>query len=277
MMTRFAGKSVIVTGSSGGIGRAAAVRFAREGANVMLADLKEDQNAKTLDLIKGAGGTAITMTVNVAEEEQVKAMVEKTVAEFGGLDVGVNNAGIFQEVALMHTLGLAEYQKVMAVNAQGVFLCMKYQLEHMVPKGDGAIVNTTSFSSTNGPMCAAFYCASKHAALGLTRAAGVEYASMGIRVNAVSPGSTITPMIKSAVSDFHTLGIASEDNAESSQELTDEALEKMINETAEAQGVPIKRSAAPEEVAAAILFLASEDASYMAGHNMVVDGGMAIA
>lgn len=255
-MSRFEGKSVIITGSSGGIGRATALRFAKEGAKVALADVKEDDNAETLELITADGGTAITLNVDVSDEAQVKEMVAATIEEFGGLDVGVNNAGIFQKIGLMHEQDHAEFQKVINVNLQGVWLCMKYQLAQMVEQGKGAIINTSSFSAVNAPHGAAFYCAAKHGVLGLTRAAGVEYASLGIRVNAVGPGSTLTPMMTDQFKD------------------NPEFAEQVVK--ASGDSVPIKRVADPDELAGAILFLASDDASYIVGHNLMVDGGMSI-
>ncbi len=255
-MSRFEGKSVIVTGSSGGIGRATALRFAKEGAKITLADLKEPENTETLEMITSEGGTAIVMNVDVSDEAQVKDMVATTVKEFDGLDVGVNNAGIFQRVALLHELDHSEFQKVMSVNLQGVWLCMKYQIAAMMEKGSGAIINTTSFAGVSAPHGAAFYCASKHGVVGLTKAAGIEYAPLGIRVNAVGPGSTLTPMMTDQFKD------------------NPEFAEQVVKASGDV--VPIKRTADPDELAGAILFLASDDASYMVGHNMMVDGGMSI-
>ena len=254
-MARFEGKSVIVTGSSGGIGRATAIAFANEGAKVALADVKEDGNAETLEMITSQGGRAIALNVDVSDEAQVKDMVETTVKEFGGLDVGVNNAGIFQLINPIHAQDDKMFQKVIRVNLQGVWLCMKYQIQHMLTQGKGAIINTTSFASVAGTPGSAFYCASKHGILGLTRSAAIEYASLGIRINAVGPGSTDTPM--------------KETTAAENPEYV-EALE------AASEMVPIKREADASEMATAILFLASDDASFVIGHNLLVDGGMSI-
>ena len=251
-MARFEGKSVIVTGSSGGIGRAAAIAFAGEGANVALVDVKKDDNAGTLEMITSQGGIAITLHVDVSDEGQVKKMVETTVEHFGGLDVCVNNAGIFQPVKPIHEQDNETFQKVMGVNLQGVWLCMKYQIQHMLLQGKGAIVNTTSAASDSGTPGTAFYSASKHGVLGLTRSAGLEYASLGIRINAVGPGPTLTPMMEELASN------------------NPQMLEAGIETT------PIGRVADPGEMASAIMFLASDEASYVIGHNLIVDGGMSV-
>ena len=251
-MAKFEGKSVIVTGSSGGIGRAAAIAFADEGAKVALVDVKEDGNIETLEMITSQGGTAMALNVDVSDEAQVKKMVETTVEQFGGLDVGVNNAGIFQPVMPIHQQDIETFQKVIGVNLQGVWLCMKYEIQHMLKQGKGAIVNTSSAASVSGTPGSAFYSASKHGVLGLTRSAGLEYASLGIRINAVGPGSTLTPMMEALAGD------------------NPEFLE------AGTQMLPIGRVAEPGEMASAILFLASDEASYVVGHNLIVDGGMSI-
>ena len=251
-MTRFEGKSVIVTGSSGGIGRAAAIRFAREGAKVALADLKEEGNAETLGMITSEGGEAIALNVDVSVEAQVEQMVETAVERFGGLDVGLNNAGVFQPLGQIHEQEDETFQQVMNVNLRGVWLCMKHQIRQMLKAGRGAIVNTTSSASVNGTPFSAFYSASKHGVLGLTRSTGIEYAASGIRINAVAPGGTMTPMLEAVMAK----------HPEFSQ--------------AGAARMPVGRIADPEEMASAILFLASDDASYVVGHNLLVDGGFSV-
>lgn len=251
-MASFEGKSVIVTGSSGGIGRAAAIRFAREGAKVALADLKEEGNAETLGMITSEGGEAIALNVDVTVEAQVERMVEATVERFGGLDVGLNNAGVFQPLGQIHEQEDETFQKVMNVNLRGVWLCMKHQIRQMLKAGRGAIVNTTSSASVNGTPFSAFYSASKHGVLGLTRSAGIEYAASGIRINAIGPGGTMTPMLEAVMAkhpEFAEMG---------------------------AERTPIGRNADPDEMASAILFLASDDASYVVGHNLLVDGGFSV-
>ena len=251
-MARFEGMSVIVTGSSGGIGRAAAIRFAREGAKVALADLKEESNAETLGMISSEGGEAIALNVDVSVEAQVERMVEATVERFGGLDVGLNNAGVFQPLGQIHEQEDETFQKVMNVNLRGAWLCMKHQIRQMLKAGRGAIVNTTSSASVNGTPFSAFYSASKHGVLGLTRSAGIEYAASGIRINAIGPGGTMTPMLEAVMAkhpEFAEMG---------------------------AERTPIGRNADPDEMASAILFLASDDASYVVGHNLLVDGGFSV-
>lgn len=255
-MPRFEGKSVIVTGSSGGIGRATAIAFARESAKVALVDVKKEENAQTLAMITTQGGTAIALDVDVSDEAQVQEMVDTTFEQFGGLDISVNNAGIFQPAKPLHQQDNATFEKVIGVNLQGVWLCMKYQIERMLLQGKGAIINTTSFASVAGTPMAAFYCASKHGVLGLTRAAAIEYGAKGIRINAVGPGATLTPMLMA--------------QAQENPAFAEEHVE------GQEQVLPIGRVAEPEELASAILFLASDDASYMVGHNLMVDGGMSI-
>lgn len=251
-MASFEGKSVIVTGSSGGIGRAAAIRFAREGAKVALADLKEEGNAETLGMITSEGGEAIALNVDVSVEAQVERMVEATVERFGGLDVGLNNAGVFQPLGQIHEQEDETFQQIINVNLRGVWLCMKHEIRQMLKAGRGAIVNTTSSASVNGTPFSAFYSASKHGVLGLTRSASIEYAASGIRINAIGPGGTMTPMLEAVMAkhpEFAEMG---------------------------AERTPIGRNADPDEMASAILFLASDDASYVVGHNLLVDGGFSV-
>ena len=251
-MSRFKDKSVIVTGSSGGIGRETAIGFAKEGARVVLADTKEADNAETLAMIQSLGGEAITLTVDVTDETQVEQMVETALEQFGGVDIGVNNAGINHPVLPTHELDNASFDSVFAVNVKGVWWCMKYQIQQMLRQGQGVIVNTASTAAVHGSPQHAIYGASKHAVLGLTKSAALEYASSGIRINALGPGPTITP-------------------------LTDSLREKYADfyETGE-QGTAIARMAEAKEQASVVLFLASEEASYVVGHHLVVDGGFSV-
>lgn len=252
-MARFQDKSVIVTGSSGGIGRSAAIAFAREGARVVLADIKTAENAETLEMITSQGGTAIALDVNVTNQAQVKNMVDIAVEEFGGVDIGVNNAGIFPDVKLIHEQDDETYQRTMDINVRGVWLCMKYQLRQMLKQGRGAIANTASSKTVvAGTPGGAFYSASKCAVVGLTRSAALEYASAGIRINAIGPGATMTPIL--------------ENLARENPGYFDDGTE----------AAPIGFIADPADMASAILYLSSDEARYVVGQNFMVDGGVSI-
>ena len=252
-MARFSGKSVIVTGSSGGIGRATAIAYAKEGASVLLADIKSAENTETLEMITSQGGTAIALYVNVTDQAQVKSMVDTAVKEFGGLDVGINNAGIFPDVKPIHEQDDETYQKTMDINVRGVWLCMKYQILQMLEQGSGAIVNTASSKTVvSGTAGSAFYSASKCAVVGLTRSAALEYASAGIRINAIGPGATMTPILENLVRE--------------NPGYFDDGTE----------AAPIGFIADPADMASAILYMTSDEGRYIVGHNLMVDGGIAI-
>ena len=253
-MSRFEGKSVIVTGSGGGIGRATAIAYAREGARVILADIKLPENNETLEIIASQGGTAIALCVDVTDEAQVKQMVNTAVDQFGSVDIGVNNAGVVSgTVKPVHELDVDVYEKVMGINVKGVWLCMKYQIIEMLKQGSGAIVNTASSKTVvAGTPGSAFYSASKCGVVGLTRSAALEYASTGIRINAIGPGSTVTPItqkLKQEHPEYHKLGIGM---------------------------VPVGYEAEPEDMASAILYMTSDEGRYIVGHTFMVDGGISI-
>jgi len=237
-MTRFSGKVVIVTGGASGIGAATAARFASEGALVTVADMNEPAS-----LAEGA----IFFQVDVSDEAQVTAMVEETVAKRGKLDCIVNNAGIG---AAMPTsmLPLEQWEKVFAVNSRGVFLGCKAAIPHLEATR-GNIVNTASISGIGGDYLMTPYNASKGAVVNFTRSLAMECAEMGIRVNAVCPGVVETPLASMAIEPV---------------EDREEWMER----------VPLHRPGQPKDIAAAITFLASDDASYITGHNLVVDGGI---
>jgi NAD(P)-dependent dehydrogenase (short-subunit alcohol dehydrogenase family) len=242
------GKSALVTGAASGIGRATALAFSREGARVMLADVNEDDGKSVADAIAAEGGEARFIRTDVTREDEVASMVGKTVAAFGTLDCALNNAGITGPMGPVQTVALADFERVMAINLIGVFLCMKHEISAMTD-GGGAIVNMASGSGMIATPALSAYCASKHAVLGLTKTAAVENARTGIRVNAICPGTIDTPMLQAAMA-------------------RDPQVKKMI-----LSGQPSGRLGAPEEIAEAAVWLCSDRASYVTGESMLIDGG----
>jgi len=243
----FFGKVALVTGGSFGIGRATAIAFAAKGAKVVIADCVED--ADTLNLIKEAGGEAIFVKCDVADVNNVKAMLSKTIAQYGRLDYAFNNAGVEGLSAPVHECTDANWDKTIGINLKGVWLCMKEEIPYMLKQGKGAIVNNASIAGLVGFPNIPAYVASKHGVLGLTKNAALEYAKSGIRVNAVCPGVIKTPMIDRFTGK-------------------NKEVEKQF-ESAE----PIGRMGEPEEVAEAVTWLCSDAASFVTGHSMAVDGG----
>ena len=246
---RFDEKSIIVTGGGSGIGRATALEFAAEGGSVVVADHNRVLGEETVALIRDSGADAAFVDVDVSQDESVKAMVAFAVARRGRLDVAFNNAGINVAGPRMADIEERDFDRIMAVNLKGVFLCMKHEINAMLRTGGGSIINTASVGGHIAAAGIGPYVASKHGVVGLTRTAAVEYASQGIRVNAVSPGATRTAMLE--------------------EWLKDPAVVAQVN-----QQQPIGRFAMPTEIARVVLFLASEDASFVVGHPLIVDGGM---
>lgn len=244
----FHGKVAIVTGGSFGIGRAAAVAFAKRGATVVVADLLEDKENETINLIKSEGSDALFIKCDVSIGTDVKKMVEKTIEQFGRLDYAFNNAGIEGHTAITHECTEENFDKTISVNLRGVWLCMKNEIPHIL-KNKGAIVNCASVAGLNGFVGLPAYVATKHGVIGLTRTAALEYAQQGIRVNAVCPGIIHTSMIDR---------ITGKDK-EAEKQFT--AME------------PIGRMGNPEEVAEAVVWLCSDAASFVTGIAMPVDGG----
>lgn len=247
METEFKNKVAIVTGGSFGIGRATALAFAKKGARVVVVDWKE--NTETIDLIKKAGGEAIFIKCDVSKPADVKTMVEKTIATFGRLDYAFNNAGIEGKQGKTVECSEENFDQTIAVNLKGIWLCMKHQIPEMLEQSKGVIVNCSSVAGLVGFAGLPAYVASKHGVIGLTKTAALEYATQGIRVNAVCPGVIQTPMIdritgkeKEAVAQFTELE-------------------------------PIGRFGQPEEIANAVIWMCSDEASFVTGHPMVVDGG----
>jgi NAD(P)-dependent dehydrogenase (short-subunit alcohol dehydrogenase family) len=243
----FDNKVVIVTGGSFGIGRAAAIAFAKRGAKVAIADWIEDN--ETLNTIKSLGGDAIFIKCDVSSDADVKKMVDKTIAQYGRLDYAFNNAGVEGLSAPVHECTDENWEKTISVNLKGEWLCMKYEIIQMLKEGKGAIVNNASIAGLVGFPNIPAYVASKHGVIGLTKNAALEYAKSGIRVNAVCPGVIKTPMI-----DRFT-GKSKE-------------VEKQF-----ANQEPIGRLGQPEEVAEVVMWLCSDASSFVTGDAIPVDGG----
>jgi len=245
----YTGKVVLVTGAATGMGETSAVEFARAGAKVVVADWNEEAGRATVADIIDAGGDAKFVQVDVSNSQSVKAMVDQTLAWYGRLDCAFNNAGIMEENAKLADLDEAMFDRIVAINMKGVFLCMKYELPVMVAQGKGAIVNTSSVCAARIlPHCAA-YTASKFGVVALTRSAAVEYGGAGVRINAILPGAIATPMAKAAIA-------------------ADPARLERIKHTR-----PLGKVAEPMVIAKAAMWLCSDDAEHITGHALPVDGG----
>jgi NAD(P)-dependent dehydrogenase (short-subunit alcohol dehydrogenase family) len=251
---QFQDRSVIVTGAAGGIGRATAVQFANEGARLTLTDRDTSRAKDTMWAVRAVGGTAQFIDGDVASEPFVEHLVEAAVKAYGRLDCAFNNAGIVgAELLPVDQSSLGAWQDVITVNLTSVFLCLKYETRAMLQTGGGAIVNTASALGQVAAPNMPAYCASKTAVVGLTRATALDYAKRNIRVNAVLPATIETPM---------TTGGILVDAPELEQALR--------------AWHPIGRFGQPDEVAAAVLWLASDKASFVTGHAMLIDGGSTV-
>jgi NAD(P)-dependent dehydrogenase (short-subunit alcohol dehydrogenase family) len=246
-MGQFSGKAGLVTGAASGMGRAAAIAFAREGGKVVVADLADRVAAasETVALIKQAGGTALSVPTDVSRAEDVKRMVDTTVSTFGGLDFAFNNAGVLA-TGFTTDLDEASFDRLFEVDVKGVWLCMKYELLFMKGHGGGAIVNNASEAGLVGTPMAGAYVGAKHAVIGMTKTAAGEYANMNIRVNAIAPGAIATPMVTTLPPEAQGMLMAPQ---------------------------PLNRLGRPEEVAEAVLFLCSSKASFILGIALPIDGG----
>ena len=243
------GKVALVTGASSGIGRASALAFAREGAKVVVVDVTVEGGQETVRLIRRAGGEALFVEADVSRALEVESLVRQAVATYGRLDCAHNNAGVEGQAAFTADDTEANWDRVLAVNLRGVWLCMKYEIRQMLAQGGGVIVNTASGAGLIGIRGGGAYVASKHGVVGLTKTAALEYAKSGIRVNAVCPGVIQTPMV-GRIMRRHP-----------------RAAETM------AAAHPIGRTGKPEEIAEAVVWLCSDVASFVTGHAMAVDGG----
>ncbi len=249
MTKRLQDKVTLITGGGSGIGRATAVIFAKEGAKLAVADVNADGGLDTVQMITDAGGEAFFIQADVSNSIQVQTMVGEVVAAYGRLDIAFNNAGI--EGVPVRTMDVTEddFDRIMAVNLKGVWLCLKYELEQMVAQESGVIVNTASVAGLVGAHSLPAYAASKHGVVGLTRTAAIEYAGKGIRVNAVCPAVIRTPMVARAIA----------------------ALPRF--ETAVIHNNPSHRLGEADEVAKAVLWLCSDESSFTNGAALTVDGG----
>ena len=248
MSGKFDGKVVIVTGGSIGIGQATAMRFAEEGAKVVVAARCIPEGEEVVRNIVKAGGEALFVRADVSKATEVEALIAQTVASFGGLDYAFNNAGS-RGVGLTHELSEESWDETIATNLKGTWLCMKYEIMHMLKQGRGAIVNMSSTFGLVGFPNRVSYAASKHGVIGLTKTAALEYAQHGIRVNAVCPGAVRTPPVEQLITANPAIA------------------ENFINSQ------PNGRIAAPNEIVEAVLWLCSDAASFVTGHAMVIDGG----
>lgn len=254
-MSQFVEKVALVTGGASGLGRAAALAFAERGARVVVSDVNEAGSAETVQMIADAAGEATFIKTDVTKPEEVQQLVARTVAEYGQLDFALNNAGIDGGRDLLGDYSDEMWQRVMEVNVSGVWYCMKAEIAQMLrQRGDGqskgVIVNLASLAGLVGAPRLAAYSASKHAVVGLTKSAALEYVRQGIRINAVCPGFTDTPMVRKGMDKDPVFA------------------QRLVG------GVPARRLGKPEEIAAAIMYLCSDEAAFMVGHTMVLDGGI---
>jgi NAD(P)-dependent dehydrogenase (short-subunit alcohol dehydrogenase family) len=243
-------KVAIITGGSSGIGRATAVALAKQGVKIAIAARRAKEGEETVRLVKEAGSDGVFVKTDVANEDDVKSLVEKTAKTYGRLDYAFNNAGIEETMTPLVDQTSDIFNQIMNVNVKGVWLGMKYEIPQMIRNGGGAIVNTSSGAGVIGIPQMPIYVASKHAVLGLTKSAALEYAKSGIRINAIAPGVVETGMLERAA----------EDN-------------KQFVETLKSMH-PIGRIGDPEEIANAVVWLLSDKASFVLGHTLLVDGGV---
>jgi len=249
MNRRFSGKTVLITGAGSGIGRATAIAFAAEGANVIACDVDDAGGEATVATLRKSGAEAEFVHADVSRAADCTAMVDRAMNRFGRLDVAFNNAGINIAVAPIADIDEATWQRIVGINLTGVFLSMKAEIPAMRRSGGGAIINTASVGGLIGTAGVTAYCATKHGVVGLTKSAALDYIKEGIRINAICPGGTRTAMLE-------------------------EWFKHPEVEKAAIAGTPIGRMADPAEIARSVLFLASDESSFMVGHSLVADGGL---
>jgi NAD(P)-dependent dehydrogenase (short-subunit alcohol dehydrogenase family) len=248
-LNNFSDKVVLITGAGNGIGRATALAFAQQGASVVVADMSRSAGEETTALITQAGGIATFMLCDVTKDQDVQSMVAGTIETYGKLDIAFNNAGIEIESSKLADGDEATYDKIMDVNVKGVWRCMKYQIPELLKQSTSAIVNTASIAGLGAAPKMSIYSASKHAVIGLTKSAAVEYGKKGLRVNAICPAVIDTEMFRRATQN-------------------DPQKEQYVRSLH-----PVGRIGQPEEVAAAVLYLCSDLAGFTTGVALPIDGG----
>jgi NAD(P)-dependent dehydrogenase (short-subunit alcohol dehydrogenase family) len=245
-MSQFVGKVVLITGGNAGIGRAAALEFANQGAKVVVSGRREKEGREVIAEIKALGGKAIFVKTDVSKESDVKAMIEQTLATFGRLDCAFNNAGIVQAPTPLPDQTEETYDQIMDINVKGVWLSLKHEIPAMLKTGGGAIVNNSSVGGLVGFAMAPVYVASKHAVIGLTKSVALEYATQHVRFNAVAPGTIETRMFRDFAPEV-----------------------RQMLESAH----PMGRIGQPEEIASTVVWLCSDGASFVTGQTVPIDGG----
>ena len=243
----FDGKTVLVTGGSTGIGRATSIAFAEAGANVVIGDV-DPRAAETVAAIQALGGQALFVETDVVDPRAVNVLIERAVSAYGGLHCAFNNAGILPPTCPVHEVTDDDFDRIMAVDVKGVFNCMRAEIQYFLTVGGGAIVNTASVAGVIADPGMSAYVAAKHAVVGMTKAAAIEYVQQNIRVNALAPGFTQTPMTQRWIDD-------------------PVFVEQVM------MSMPAKRAAAPQEIAGTVLHLCSDAASFTTGSVVIVDGG----
>src|SRR4030042_2959428 len=251
-MKRFADKVVLITGGNSGIGRATSLAFAKDGAKVVLAARREDLGQAVVQEIIKAGGEAHFIKTDVTSQPDVEDLFKKIIVTYGKLDYSFNNAGVGGPMNRLAKQTLENWDLVMNTNLRGVWLCMKHEIQQMLQQGGGVIVNTASTAGISGSPGSAIYSASKHGVIGLTKSAAADYATKNIRINAVCPGPIMTPMLEEGFN-------------------TRPAMREAYLST-----VLMGRFGVPEEIAGAVLFLCSDEASFMTGYSMTIGGGQTV-
>ena len=246
---RFEGKTAFITGAASGIGRATAVAFAAEGARVVVTDRVEAALQETAEYVEESGGEVLAIACDVSKPEEIEAAVAQAVNTFGRIDCAFNNAGVENKATPLHEIELEEWDRILGINLRGTFVCMKHEIAQMLRQGGGVVVNTSSGAGIRGVAGGASYAASKHAMIGMTKSAALDYAKQNIRVNCVLPGNIATPMM-----DRFTAG----------------DIQKAIDLE------PVGRLGKPEEIAEAVLWMCSDLGGFVTGASIVVDGGWSL-